>query len=83
MFSSIHEDAAMFSTKLSDASLAIANTVSDDPNISDCAGTTVPDPSAAVSTLTAVAAPGITVMIPDGVAARAPEVALMAADPVR
>ena len=53
----------------------------DEPDASACAGTTVPDPFAAVSTLTSVAAPGVTVIVPEPVAVSTPEVALMFAVP--
>src|SRR5512143_1926628 len=81
MFSRLQLLAAAFSTKLSRLSLVTANTVIDVPAVSDSAGTTLPDPSANVSTLTFLAAPGVTVRMPDAAAVSKPEVALMAAPP--
>ena len=70
-------------TKLFKASLVTANTVIEFPDANSCAGTTVPEPFAAVSTLTFVAIPGVTVMIPDGVVANAPAVALISPVPIK
>ena len=81
-FSSTQAVDATFDTKLFEASLVIEYTVMDDPDASDCAGTTVPDPFAAVSTLTVVAVPGMTEIVPDGVVASTPEVALISAVPI-
>ena len=59
MFSSDQASAATLATKLSEASRVMAYTVIELPEVILCAGTTVPLPSAAVSTRTFVAAPAV------------------------
>ena len=53
------------------------------PATTFCAGTTVPEPSAAVSTLTCVTLPTTTVSVPESVAVNEPEVGWMVAVPAR
>src|SRR5438093_231827 len=55
--------AATFATKLLNASRVIEYTVIALPEATDCAGTTVPVPSTAVSTPICVAAPATTVIL--------------------
>ena len=61
---SAHESAAAFATKLFDASRSIEYTVNGVPAAKLCAGTTVPLPSAAVSTRIFVAGPALIVTLP-------------------
>jgi hypothetical protein len=63
MFSRDHADAAVFAMKLFKESLVIAYTVIEEDDESDCAVTTVPDPSAVVSTCIFLAGRGFTVNV--------------------
>ena len=63
LFSKIQEVAATLATKLFNASLVTANTVIEFPDANDCAGTTVPEPFAAVSIFTLDGKPGFTVKV--------------------
>ena len=69
------QDAATLSTKLPLASREIEKTVIELPELTFCAETTVPLPSAAVSTRTWVAAPTVMLNVPLVAAVRTPLVA--------
>ena len=75
-----HASAATLATKLPMASRVMAYAVIEVPE-RFCAGTTVPLPLAAVSTLTWVALPATTVSVPESLVVSEPEVARMVAVP--
>src|SRR5207247_2196805 len=75
--------AATLATKFPNASRVIAYTIIELAAVMFCAGTTIPLPSAAVSTRTTLAAPAITVKVPESVVDNAPEVARIVAVPIK
>src|SRR5207247_58762 len=75
--------AATLATKFPNASRVIAYTIIELAAVMFCAGTTIPLPSAAVSTRTTLAAPAITVKVPESVVDNAPEVARTVAVPTK
>src|ERR1035441_9693820 len=75
--------AATLATKLVATSRVMAYTVIELPAATFCAGTTVPVPSAFVSTRICVPVPPLTVMVPESVLVNEPEAASMAAVPVK